>query len=124
MAGPAALRIGLTGGIGSGKSTVAAALAALGASVIDTDAIARSLTVPGGAAIAAIAAQFGAAFVDASGALGSSGGAKPFGAGPGASSPAGPTDSATDSGGAFGLANPKGRSMDAEAVGTRPFGAA
>ncbi len=69
MAGPAALRIGLTGGIGSGKSTVAAALAALGASVIDTDAIARSLTQPGGAAIAAIAAQFGAAFVDASGAL-------------------------------------------------------
>ena len=64
-----ALDIGLTGGIGSGKSTVAAALAALGASVIDTDAIARSLTVPGGAAIAAIAAQFGAAFVDASGAL-------------------------------------------------------
>ncbi|MBS0441490.1 MAG: dephospho-CoA kinase [Proteobacteria bacterium] len=69
MAGPAALRIGLTGGIGSGKSTVAAALAALGASVIDTDAIARSLTQPGGAAIAAITAQFGAAFVDASGAL-------------------------------------------------------
>ena len=69
MAGPAALRIGLTGGIGSGKSTVAAALAALGASVIDTDAIARSLTQPGGAAIAAIAAQFGAEFVDASGAL-------------------------------------------------------
>ena len=69
MAGPAALRIGLTGGIGSGKSTVAAALAALGASIVDTDAIARSLTQPGGAAIAAIAAQFGAAFVDASGAL-------------------------------------------------------
>lgn len=63
------LAIGLTGGIGSGKSTVAAALAALGASVIDTDAIARSLTQPGGAAIAAIAAQFGAEFVDASGAL-------------------------------------------------------
>ena len=69
MTQPAPLRIGLTGGIGSGKSTVAAALAALGASVIDTDAIARSLTVPGGAAIAAIAAQFGAEFVDASGAL-------------------------------------------------------
>lgn len=69
MTQPAPLRIGLTGGIGSGKSTVAAALAALGASVIDTDAIARSLTVPGGAAIPAIAAQFGAAFVDASGAL-------------------------------------------------------
>ncbi|WP_374366494.1 dephospho-CoA kinase [Piscinibacter sp.] len=69
MTQPAPLRIGLTGGIGSGKSTVAAALAALGASVIDTDAIARSLTQPGGAAIAAIAAQFGAEFVDASGAL-------------------------------------------------------
>jgi dephospho-CoA kinase len=69
MTQPAPLRIGLTGGIGSGKSTVAAALAALGASVIDTDAIARSLTVPGGAAIATIAAQFGAEFVDASGAL-------------------------------------------------------
>lgn len=68
-AASAALRLGLTGGIGSGKSTVAAALAALGASVIDTDAIARSLTQPGGAAIAAIAAQFGAEFVDASGAL-------------------------------------------------------
>ena len=69
MTQPAPLRIGLTGGIGSGKSTVAAALAALGASVIDTDAIARSLTQLGGAAIAAIAAQFGAEFVDASGAL-------------------------------------------------------
>ncbi len=69
MTQPAPLRIGLTGGIGSGKSTVAAALAALGASIVDTDAIARSLTQPGGAAIAAIAAQFGAEFVDASGAL-------------------------------------------------------
>ena len=46
-----ALRIGLTGGIGSGKSTVAALLVALGAAVIDTDAIARELTLPGGAAI-------------------------------------------------------------------------
>ena len=69
MTQPAPLRIGLTGGIGSGKSTVATALAALGASIVDTDAIARSLTQPGGAAIAAIAAQFGAEFVDASGAL-------------------------------------------------------
>ena len=69
MTQPAPLRIGLTGGIGSGKSTVAAALAALGASVIDTDAIARSLTLPGGGAIAAIAEQFGAGFIDASGAL-------------------------------------------------------
>ena len=66
MTQPAPLRIGLTGGIGSGKSTVAAALAALGASVIDTDAIARSLTLPGGGAIAAIAEQFGAGFIDAS----------------------------------------------------------
>ena len=45
------VRVGLTGGIGSGKSTVSAALAALGAEVIDTDAISRSLTLPGGAAM-------------------------------------------------------------------------
>ena len=64
-----ALRIGLTGGIGSGKSTVAAMLAALGAVVIDTDAIARQLTLPGGAAIDAIRAGFGAEFIDEAGAL-------------------------------------------------------
>ncbi len=69
MASPTPLRIGLTGGIGSGKSTVAAALAALGAAIVDTDAISRSLTLSGGAAMPAIAAQFGAEFVDASGAL-------------------------------------------------------
>ena len=63
------LRIGLTGGIGSGKSTVASSLASLGAHVIDTDAIARSLTLPGGTAIAAIATMFGPEFIDASGAL-------------------------------------------------------
>jgi dephospho-CoA kinase len=63
------LRIGLTGGIGSGKSTVASSLGALGAHVIDTDAIARSLTLPGGTAIAAIATMFGPEFIDASGAL-------------------------------------------------------
>jgi len=63
------LRIGLTGGIGSGKSTVAVALATHGAVIVDTDAISRSLTLPGGAAIAAISEQFGANFVDASGAL-------------------------------------------------------
>jgi dephospho-CoA kinase len=63
------LRIGLTGGIGSGKSTVAAQLAGLGAAVVDTDAISRSLTLPGGAAIAAIAAGFGADYIDAQGAL-------------------------------------------------------
>lgn len=69
MAQPAALRVGLTGGIGSGKSTVAAQLSGFGAAVIDTDAIARSLTLPGGIAIAAIADQFGADFIDARGGL-------------------------------------------------------
>jgi dephospho-CoA kinase len=64
-----ALRIGLTGGIGSGKSTVGAMLASLGAVVIDTDLIARRLTLPGGAAIEAIRAAFGDGFVDTSGAL-------------------------------------------------------
>jgi len=64
-----ALRIGLTGGIGSGKSTVGAMLASLGAIVIDTDLIARRLTMPGGAAIGSIRAEFGAEFIDASGAL-------------------------------------------------------
>ena len=63
------LRVGLTGGIGSGKSTVAALLAAHGAAVIDTDLIARQLTLPGGAAIEPIAAAFGREFIDASGAL-------------------------------------------------------
>jgi dephospho-CoA kinase len=55
----AQLRIGLTGGIGSGKSTVAAMLSHLGASVIDSDAIARRLTAPSGAAIPAIRDAFG-----------------------------------------------------------------
>jgi dephospho-CoA kinase len=61
--------IGLTGGIGSGKSTVADMLVALGARLVDTDAIARSLTVPGGAAMPALAEAFGPEVVDASGAL-------------------------------------------------------
>jgi len=63
------LRVGLTGGIGSGKSTVAAALARRGACIVDTDAIARALTAPGGAALPAIAAEFGAQMLDATGAL-------------------------------------------------------
>jgi len=63
------MRLGLTGGVGSGKSTLAAQLAACGAAVIDADAIARALTAPGGAAIAAIAETFGAAMIDANGAL-------------------------------------------------------
>ena len=63
------LKIGLTGGIGSGKSTVSGMLVALGAHLVDTDAISRSLTAPGGAAIDAIAQQFGADFIDAHGAM-------------------------------------------------------
>ena len=63
------LRIGLTGGIGSGKSTVATRLAALGATLVDTDLIARQLTVRGGAAIAAIAAAFGTDLIAADGSL-------------------------------------------------------
>ena len=63
------LRIGLTGGIGSGKSTVAGLLVQHGAALIDTDAIARELSLPGGAAIAAIRAAFGSEFIDAAGTL-------------------------------------------------------
>jgi dephospho-CoA kinase len=63
------MRVGLTGGIGSGKSTVLQMLAQLGAAVIDADAISRSTTASGGAAIAAIIARFGAEFIDAQGAL-------------------------------------------------------
>ncbi len=62
-------RMGLTGGIGSGKSTVAAMLAARGAAVIDADAIARGVTAPGGRAMAAIAQTFGPQMVDAQGAM-------------------------------------------------------
>lgn len=62
-------RIGLTGGIGSGKSTVAAMLAARGAAVIDADAIARGVTAPGGRAMAAIVQTFGPQMVDAHGAM-------------------------------------------------------
>lgn len=61
--------IGLTGGIGSGKSTVAELFAARGVSIIDTDLIAHSLTAPHGPAMEAIVAEFGPGFADASGAL-------------------------------------------------------
>jgi dephospho-CoA kinase len=64
-----AMRIGLTGGIGSGKSTVLQMLAALGAAVIDADAISRDTTAIGGAAIASIAQRFGADFITPEGAL-------------------------------------------------------
>ena len=66
---PHTWRIGLTGGIGSGKSTVAGMLAELGAAVIDADAISRSLTAPGGRAIEAIRARFGPEMVGADGAM-------------------------------------------------------
>lgn len=63
------MRIGLTGGIGSGKSTVAGFLREAGAAIVDTDAISRGLTLPNGAAMPAIAEQFGADFVTVDGAL-------------------------------------------------------
>ena len=66
---PRTWRIGLTGGIGCGKSTVADMLAARGAAVIDADAISRSLTATGGRAMAAIAQNFGPQMVDAQGAM-------------------------------------------------------
>lgn len=62
-------RIGLTGGIGSGKSTVAGLWAGLGAAVIDADAIARSVTTPSGRAIEAIAQTFGSHMIGADGAM-------------------------------------------------------
>ena len=63
------LRIGLTGGIGSGKSTVAAMLVTCGAVLVDTDAIAHALTAPGGAALSAIAREFGPDIIGADGAM-------------------------------------------------------
>ncbi len=61
--------VGLTGGIGSGKSTAADMLAALGASVVDTDGISRELTAAGGAALPALREAFGEAIVPRGGAL-------------------------------------------------------
>lgn len=63
------LRAGITGGIGSGKSTVAAMLVSAGAELIDADAISRRLTAAGGAAISSILQQFGPALVTSAGAL-------------------------------------------------------
>ncbi|MEO8152175.1 MAG: dephospho-CoA kinase [Rhizobacter sp.] len=62
-------QIGLTGGIGSGKSTVASMLVKCGAVLIDTDAIAKSLTQAGGAAIHALRTAFGPTAIDQSGAM-------------------------------------------------------
>lgn len=63
------MRIGLTGGIGSGKSTAALTLREIGAHLVDTDAIGRALTAPGGAAVPALRDAFGPDVVTADGAL-------------------------------------------------------
>ena len=62
-------RLGLTGGIGSGKSTVANLLKNHGAAIVDADATSRLLTQPGGLAIDPIRSAFGADFIDAAGAM-------------------------------------------------------
>ncbi len=63
------MRLGLTGGIGSGKSTAGARLHALGADLIDADAISRQSTAAGGSAIEPIRREFGDAFIGTDGAL-------------------------------------------------------
>jgi dephospho-CoA kinase len=63
------LHVGLTGGIGSGKSTVAKVLVDCGAAVIDSDVISRLVTSPGGTAIELIAKQFGPQFITPDGAV-------------------------------------------------------
>ncbi|MEY4449457.1 MAG: Dephospho-CoA kinase [Pseudomonadota bacterium] len=63
------VRLGLTGGIGSGKSTVAALLAEAGAAIMDADAISRALTQQGGQAIPAILANFGEKLITPEGAM-------------------------------------------------------
>ena len=67
--GAAAVRLGLTGGIGSGKSTVAGMLASRGAVVIDADVISRATTAAGGAAIGMLKAAFGPTMLTPEGAL-------------------------------------------------------
>jgi dephospho-CoA kinase len=68
MSGPG-LKIGLTGGIGSGKSTVSARFASHGIVIIDADAIARALTAPGGAAMPALSIAFGEEVIATDGGL-------------------------------------------------------
>src|SRR5258706_6005203 len=63
------LIVGLTGGIGAGKSTVASLLTARGAVVIDADAIAREVVEPGEPALAQLVERFGPGIVDANGRL-------------------------------------------------------
>jgi dephospho-CoA kinase len=64
-----AFSVGLTGGIGCGKTTVADMFGALGASLVDTDAIAHALTAPHGAAMPALLAEFGPGFATPDGAM-------------------------------------------------------
>ena len=66
---PSVLRIGLTGGIGSGKSTVAGLLAARGAQVVDADRIAREVVEPGTPGLEAVVAAFGPGVLTPEGAL-------------------------------------------------------
>jgi dephospho-CoA kinase len=66
---PVVLRIGLTGGIGSGKSTVSRLLAARGAVIVDADVIAREVVEPGSPGLAAVAAAFGDGVLTADGSL-------------------------------------------------------
>src|SRR5690606_19576626 len=66
---PPMLKIGLTGGIGSGKTRVADFFESWGASVVDTDAIAHELTAPGGGAIELIRGEFGPAMIAPDGSL-------------------------------------------------------
>ena len=63
------LRVGLTGGIGAGKSTVAAVLTELGAVVVDADAVSREVVAPGSDGLAAVVEAFGDQVVDPDGAL-------------------------------------------------------
>ncbi len=63
------LRLGVSGGIGSGKSTVCQILKTQGAAVIDADAISRACTAAGGSAISAVRATFGSESIDAGGAM-------------------------------------------------------
>ncbi|HET6620262.1 MAG TPA: dephospho-CoA kinase [Dongiaceae bacterium] len=69
MAGKPPLRIGLTGGVASGKSTVADLFAEKGVPIIDTDVIAREVVEPGRPALAEIAKQFGPGILDEDGRL-------------------------------------------------------
>jgi dephospho-CoA kinase len=64
-----AYRVALTGGIASGKSTVANLFAALGATLVDTDVLAREVVAPGTPLLAEVANHFGAGILDADGSL-------------------------------------------------------